>query len=111
LPVFSRAFAASSGLISRLALAMSTVPFMSEAMPVPEPPPLTATATSGRTLRYSSAHACARLTSVSEPLFWSVVRMFFRLLQPGSAASSATAARWRARNIISSPSARPTCSR
>src|SRR5262245_15374121 len=42
-------------------------------MPVPEPPPVTAIATSGRTFRYSSAQACARLTMVSDPLFWIVL--------------------------------------
>jgi hypothetical protein len=49
---------------------MSTVPLISAAMPVPEPPPVTAIETSGATSRYASAQASARLTSVSEPLFW-----------------------------------------
>ena len=40
----------SLSLISRLALAMSTVPLMSAEMPVPEPPPETATATLGSTV-------------------------------------------------------------
>ncbi|KFB70945.1 MAG: hypothetical protein AW09_003933 [Candidatus Accumulibacter phosphatis] len=39
-------------------------------MPVPEPPPETATATFGLTLPYCSASDWAALTRVSEPLFW-----------------------------------------
>jgi hypothetical protein len=40
MPFFSAAWT-SSGLIWREALAMSTVPLMSAAMPVPDPPPVT----------------------------------------------------------------------
>ena len=39
-------------------------------MPVPEPPPVTEMRTSGWTSWYFSAQARARLTTVSEPLFW-----------------------------------------
>ena len=59
--------------MSRLALAMSTAPLSSAAMPTPEPPPETSTSTSGATLRYSSAQTWATLTIVSEPLFWITV--------------------------------------
>ena len=45
----ARAAAISSGVIFRLALAMSTVPLIIAEMPVPEPPPVTATATPGST--------------------------------------------------------------
>ena len=41
--------AVSSSLILRLALAMSVVPLISAAMPVPEPPPETEMRTSGLT--------------------------------------------------------------
>ena len=44
---FASASAISSSLIRRDALAMSTVPLMSEAMPVPEPPPVTEIRTAG----------------------------------------------------------------
>ena len=73
LPVFFLAVAASCGSTWRLQLAMSTVPFSSAAMPVPEPPPDTSTDTPGATFAYSSAHAWARLTIVSEPVFWITV--------------------------------------
>ena len=49
---------------------MSTVPLIIAAIPVPEPPPETATATLGFSLPYCSARDCAALTRVSEPLFW-----------------------------------------
>ena len=49
-------------------------------MPTPEPPPETSTSTSGATFLYSSAHAWARLTMVSEPLFWITL---FAGLAPG----------------------------
>src|SRR5687768_12038692 len=39
-------------------------------MPVPEPPPVTATTTFGLTLVYSSERSCIRFTIVSEPLAW-----------------------------------------
>ena len=48
LEAVGRAASISSGLISREALAMSTVPLISAAMPVPEPPPVTEMRTSGR---------------------------------------------------------------
>ena len=54
---------------------MSTVPLIIAAIPVPEPPPLTATAQSGWIFLYSSAQVCATLTRVSEPLFWMTVRL------------------------------------
>ena len=63
----------SSGFISREALAISTVPLIIAAMPVPVPPPVTEMRTSGLTSTYASAQASARFTSVSEPLF-SIVR-------------------------------------
>ncbi len=46
------------------------VPLIKAAIPVPEPPPVTAMSRSGFTLRYASAQASARFTIVSEPLFW-----------------------------------------
>ncbi len=52
---------------------MSTVPLMSAAIPVPDPPPETSTDTDGATRAYSSAHAWATLTMVSEPVFWMTV--------------------------------------
>src|SRR5512142_587725 len=52
---------------------MSTVPLINAAMPVPDPPPDTSTDTAGSTFAYSSAQACARLTIVSEPVFWMIV--------------------------------------
>ena len=42
-------------------------------MPVPDPPPDTSTETAGSTLAYSSAQAWARLTIVSDPVFWITV--------------------------------------
>ena len=59
----------SSSFIRREALAISTVPFINAAMPVPDPPPVTERMTSGLTTWYSSAQARAKLTMVSEPLF------------------------------------------
>src|SRR6266498_4886474 len=49
---------------------MSTVLLRSAAIPVPDPPPVTDIRTSGCSAWYFSAHASARLTMVSEPLFW-----------------------------------------
>src|SRR6266496_4506742 len=49
---------------------MSTVLLRSAAIPVPDPPPVTEIRTSGCSAWYYSAHANARLTMVSEPLFW-----------------------------------------
>src|ERR1035437_254489 len=72
LPVFFLAASISSGFMFRLALAMLMVPFSSAAIPTPDPPPETSTFASGITFLYSSAHAWARLTMVSEPLFWMV---------------------------------------
>src|SRR5215211_5332427 len=63
------ASAISSSLILREALAMSTVPLMREAIPVPDPPPVTEIRISGCAAWYRSAQARARLTIVSEPLF------------------------------------------
>ena len=68
--------------MSRLALAMSTAPLSSAAMPTPEPPPETSTSTSGATLRYSSAHTWATFTIVSEPLFWITVLAGFAACWP-----------------------------
>src|SRR5512139_146886 len=70
LPVFFLAWATSCGSTFRLQLAMSTVPFSSAAIPVPDPPPDTSIDTVGSTVAYSSAHAWARLTMVSDPVFW-----------------------------------------
>ena len=50
MPFFSAA-SISEGFILRLQLAMSTVPLIIAEMPVPEPPPLTATTTVGSTCR------------------------------------------------------------
>jgi hypothetical protein len=47
LTLFASALARSSSLMGREALAMSVVPLTSAAMPVPEPPPVTETLTSG----------------------------------------------------------------
>jgi len=44
----ARALPISSSLMAREALAILTVPLISEAMPVPDPPPVTAMVTSGR---------------------------------------------------------------
>src|SRR5215510_6006087 len=52
---------------------MSQVALISAATPMPDPPPDTSTETAGSTLAYVSAHACARLTMVSEPMFWITV--------------------------------------
>jgi len=48
---FLRASSISLSFIAREALAMSTVPLISAAMPVPEPPPVTAIDMSGATCR------------------------------------------------------------
>jgi hypothetical protein len=64
----ARAASISSFFIARDALAMSAVPLMSAAMPVPDPPPVTEMRTSGCSCMYASAHASARLTRVSEPM-------------------------------------------
>ena len=66
-PFFS-ASCTSSSFIFREALARSIVPLIRDAIPVPEPPPLTEMLTSGLTW-YCSAHASARLTMVSDPEF------------------------------------------
>ena len=66
---FDFASSISSCLIWREALAISTVPLMSAAIPVPDPPPVTDIRTSGLSAWYFSAQASARLTIVSEPLF------------------------------------------
>ena len=68
--LFFFASAISSADISREALAIWTVPLMREAMPVPEPPPVTEIRTWGFSDMYRSAHASARLRSVSEPVSW-----------------------------------------
>ena len=60
-------------------------------MPVPEPPPDTSTDTAGATFAYSSAHAWARLTMVSEPVFWITVFSGCSTLTASSRASHATA--------------------
>src|SRR2546427_12583155 len=73
LSVFFFACSISCGSKRRLQLAMSTVPLINAAIPVPEPPPDTSTDTIGFTLAYSSAHAWARLTMVSEPGVWMTV--------------------------------------
>ena len=59
----------SSSFILREAFAISTVPFINAAIPVPEPPPVTEILTAGFILWYSSAQARAKFTMVSEPLF------------------------------------------
>jgi len=64
------------------------------AMPVPEPPPDTATATLGLTLPYCSASDWAALTRVSEPLFWISV-----LADAPAAASAPTMSTASLRNI------------
>ncbi len=51
-------------------MAISTVPLIKAAMPVPDPPPDTSTETEGLIVAYSSAQACAKFTIVSEPEFW-----------------------------------------
>ncbi len=66
-PEFSWARLRSESLILRLELARSVTPSIKLAIPTPEPPPDTCTLTSGWTLLYSSAQACARLTIVSDP--------------------------------------------
>jgi hypothetical protein len=84
----------------RLALARSIVPLISAAIPTPEPPPETSMSTSGRSFLYSSAQTCARLTMVSEPLFWMVTGAPAPAtpppeppgLQPGSKASASAPA-------------------
>jgi len=48
-------------------LAKSTVPLISAAMPVPEPPPLSEIITPGFSVWNTSAHAWPRFTIVSEP--------------------------------------------
>jgi hypothetical protein len=60
---------------------MSHVLLMSEVMPLPEPPPVTAIEVPGFRFMKSSAHACDRFTMVSEPLIWTVVlaESLFRL--------------------------------
>jgi hypothetical protein len=63
------AFCISSSFIRREALAISTVPFIKEAIPVPEPPPVTESCTAGFISWYFSAQAKAKLTIVSDPLF------------------------------------------
>jgi hypothetical protein len=68
--VFFLACSISAGFMLRLASAISMVPLIKAAIPTPEPPPETSTFTFGATFLYCSAHACARLTIVSEPLTW-----------------------------------------
>ena len=60
----------SLGFISREAVATSQVPFISEAIPTPLPPPVTATKTCGYSFINSSLTSCAALTIVSDPLTW-----------------------------------------
>src|SRR3989338_7387878 len=67
---FASASALSLALISRELMAMSQVPLMSAARPVPDPPPVTAM-NEGFLAMYSSAQACTRFTIVSEHLTWS----------------------------------------
>ncbi len=67
------AFSFSSIFIRREALAISTVPLIKAAIPVPEPPPVTESLTLGFITWYSSAQARARFTMVSDPLFSMVV--------------------------------------
>src|SRR5450759_1369174 len=57
----------SEASMARDESAKSTVPLISAAMPVPEPPPLTAMLTPGLSVMNCSDHACARLIIVSEP--------------------------------------------
>jgi hypothetical protein len=47
---------------------MSVDPAMRAEMPVPDPPPVTWTTTSGRVFIYVSAHRWFKITMVSEPL-------------------------------------------
>src|SRR6185503_14678352 len=90
-PCLALAFSTSAASSLRLELAMSAVPLRRAAMPMPEPPPTTSTETEGSTLWYSSAQAWARLTMVSEPMFWTLVALaepepppaLLLLLQPG----------------------------
>lgn len=65
---FDNALSISIDLIFRDALAMSVVLLISDAMPVPEPPPETDKFDSGLICWYCSAQARARLTIVSEPV-------------------------------------------
>src|SRR5579871_5312412 len=81
LPVFFLAFSISWGSNLRLQLAISTVPLERAAMPVPDPPPETSTETVGSTLAYSSAHAWARFTMVSDPVSWIMVLPLFASLE------------------------------
>ena len=71
---------------------MSTVPLIIAEMPVPEPPPDTATAMSALTSRYASAQAWATLTRVSEPLFWIDERLFAAEVPPPQEEAPRTAA-------------------
>ena len=65
----ARAVSTSLAFILRLALAISTVPLIIALIPVPEPPPVTVTTVPPATWLYSSAHAWATVTRVSDPLF------------------------------------------
>ena len=65
---FDNALSISIDLIIRDALAMSVVLLISDAMPVPEPPPETDKIDCGLIWWYCSAQARARLTIVSEPV-------------------------------------------
>jgi len=79
---FTSALSISSGLILRDALAISVVLLIREAIPVPEPPPVTDILDDGLICWYCSAHARARLTIVSDPT------LFRYSLESGWGASS-----------------------
>ena len=87
---FSRAASNSESRIFRDAFAMSTVPLIMAEIPVPDPPPVIATATSGLTALYASAHAWATFSSVSEPLFWMTARWTRSEPPPQAAIAKAT---------------------
>ena len=85
---FSLAMAISSGFSSRESSAISQVLESRAAMPVPEPPPVTATETLGCIFMNASAQAWPRLTMVSEPLIWRELACWLSRLQPPSTRTS-----------------------